>query len=27
LRKSGENVIIDNAVDFKVGESIGYRYN
>ncbi len=27
LRKSGENVIIDNAVDFKVGESVGYRYN
>jgi hypothetical protein len=27
LRKSGENVIIDNAVDFKVGGSVEYRYN
>ena len=27
LRKSGESVIIDNAVDFKVGKSVEYRYN
>lgn len=27
LRKSGNQIIIDNAVDFKVGKSVEYRYN
>ena len=27
LRKSGDNVVIDNVVDFKVGKGVEYRYN